>query len=798
MLGFFRKYQRYFYLLVTIVVVISFSFFGTYSTLGADNIREAIAFKAVDGTNITRTELDEMAIFLGTDATDKQLYGGSWGPNFLNNGVIQKDFLETGLAEILIQSYMPDLKSDLDLRLKKERGYVPYAHPTARFINAQGAWNYFAPEIVKELLTVQKASDASSPEAVHAKVRLYLLQREFNPMMLGQVLAYQQNQYQQFVQPDPNLPRSDLFLFGHHSLDDWFGQKFTRLISQFIINAAKIAQERGYNVSYDEALADLLRSSELSFRENMNNTHIGVKNSSDYFLEQLRIMGMDQVHAVHVWQNILLFKRLFHDLGNSVFVDPAFYGQFNQYALEMVEGNIYRLPEQLQLADFPSLQRFETYLNSVAKRGTDDKSLLEIPQTFLSVDEVAKRTPELVQQTYQLEVASVDRRSLEAVVSLRDTWDWEAADANWPAIKSLYPELGLKNANTKEERLTALDQLDPISRAKVDQFARTSIVDAHPEWIKNALEIAQKNTAHVGLRTKGGKFPFPGIEDRAAFIKLLDQAPLNTQDEKLAVLKAGNQGWYSMKVIERAPSKEILTFAEAEADGTLDELVDQQLDVNYVKVRGNNPEKFQNPDKSWKPIAEVKNQVAEQVFAPVLKALKADYIANAGDKSNTDKLTNDKLANSRFYKYMRDSKATLQKDPSKGDALVRKAPAVGEENKRAPLADQWKLAKEETDVTRGTNDDSLMIEDLLKLQPNTWSNVHVPANGDINFFFVEKRGVKEDMEALKEQINGARWLLSNDAQHTLMFQLLKIIQDKKAITFDYLTPLEPTMEKESA
>ncbi len=33
MLAFFRKYQRYFFLVITIVIVISFSFFGTYSTL---------------------------------------------------------------------------------------------------------------------------------------------------------------------------------------------------------------------------------------------------------------------------------------------------------------------------------------------------------------------------------------------------------------------------------------------------------------------------------------------------------------------------------------------------------------------------------------------------------------------------------------------------------------------------------------------------------------------------------------------------------------------------------------------
>jgi hypothetical protein len=56
MLEFFRKYQRYFFILITIVIVISFSFFGTYSTLSNGSFREQIAFTTVDGTDITRHE----------------------------------------------------------------------------------------------------------------------------------------------------------------------------------------------------------------------------------------------------------------------------------------------------------------------------------------------------------------------------------------------------------------------------------------------------------------------------------------------------------------------------------------------------------------------------------------------------------------------------------------------------------------------------------------------------------------------------------------------------------------------
>src|ERR1700722_696233 len=134
MLDFFRSYQRYFFLVITVVIIISFSFFGTYSTLGSNQWREQIAFKAVNGHEVTRMDVDELALFLATDNEDKMLYGGAWGPNFLNDGVIRKDFLETGLAEELALAYQDDLQSDIEKRLAKEKKYTLYTHPQAPFL----------------------------------------------------------------------------------------------------------------------------------------------------------------------------------------------------------------------------------------------------------------------------------------------------------------------------------------------------------------------------------------------------------------------------------------------------------------------------------------------------------------------------------------------------------------------------------------------------------------------------------------------------------------------------------------
>ncbi|MDP3683402.1 MAG: SurA N-terminal domain-containing protein, partial [Ignavibacteria bacterium] len=170
MLDFFRRHQRYFFLVITVVVIISFSFFGTYNTLGSNNWREQIAFKAVNGHEVTRSDVDEMALFLSTDNDDKMLYGGVWGPNFLNDGVIRKDFLKTGLAQQLVQSYHQDLQEDINKRLAKEKKYTLYSHPQAPFLSVESVWSYFSPAMVGHLTALREAQNGVDADAFNHRV----------------------------------------------------------------------------------------------------------------------------------------------------------------------------------------------------------------------------------------------------------------------------------------------------------------------------------------------------------------------------------------------------------------------------------------------------------------------------------------------------------------------------------------------------------------------------------------------------------------------------------------------------
>lgn len=797
MLDFFRRHQRFLYIVVTIVIVISFTFFGTFNTLSDSPFREQIAFKAVDGTIITRHELDEMAAFIGTDAADKVLFGGMWGPNFLNDGVITKDFLETGLGVMLANAYPEEIRSDLSARLEKEKRYSLYTHPQAGFIGIESAWNYFAPEMVAYYRTMRMAQDPLTADAVQARANLFLMEKQFPQSILHQVLRYQEKQYT-WLAPDRNLDRTDLSLFGYHTLEDWFGPRFVRLMSEFIINAAKIAEQKGYQVTKSDALASLIRNAEMSFKQNASSPNLGVGSANEYLNEQLRRLSMDQNGASAVWRQVMLFRLLFQDMGNSVFVDPFTFSKIDAYALESVEGELYRLPKELRLADFKSLQKFETYLDAVTKRSDSDKSKLILPTEFLSVAKVAQKTPELVQKRYTLEVGQVNKKKLEGNVVVKDSWNWEVSDLGWKQLQKQFPELGIKSGANREERFASLDSLDNKTRSRVDAYARAVIVDEHPEWLDKALSEAQFTQITFGVHENGKNPFFSGLKNGKELIQLLDTAPLTMHAlgdikpqnkeaaDKLARFTADKVTYYSIKVIDRASQPEILTFAEADREGILNDLLDKNLETAYPKIRENNPTVFQKSDQSWKPFADVKDFIAEKYFSKILEAIKSNYAAAIDSEAPPEKMIPDYAATLRLYPYINEVKSKILKDPDQITAFTRKNEESKKEVQAASLEDQWKLERSAYQTTRSSTDSTIDKIPLFDITTGSWTKINTPANGDLNFFYLAKKSNNLTEKTIADSVAQARTLLSDDAQQRLMKQVLNEIQEKGAISLDYL------------
>ncbi len=794
MLDFFRRYQRYFFLVITVVIIISFSFFGTYNTLGSNTWREQVAFKAVNGHDVTRVDVDEMALFLATDNEDKLLYGGVWGPNFLNDGVIRKDFLETGLAQELALAYRQDLQEDIDKRLVKEKKYALYTHPQVKFLGVENVWNYFAPAMNAHYDTLRAAQDGLTEEAFNSRVKLYLGEKQLPASMLRQVLRYQEKQYN-WLTPDDKLNQTDLSLFGYHTIEDWFGPRFTRLVSEFIINAAILAEAQGYQVSKAEVLADLARSTQQSYQQNLKNPHLGVASPEEYFSEQLRRLNMDQNRVIKVWRQILLFRRYFQDAGATALVDTLVNQQLHQFANENVTVDLYRLPAELKIANQETLQNLEIYLQAVAKNNKQDP--LALPQQFLAAAEVSSTYPELVQKEYELEVAQVPQKTLQARISLRDLWNWEIEDKNWERLQKQFPDLGVKTAQTREGRFEVLDSLDAATRSKVDAFAKQEIVQAHPEWIDQALDEAKPQKMIIGLRLQGGKTFFTGLEQkekRQILMQLLDQAPLGEKvaaDSDLYHYTADQQNYYRVTVLDRVLEPQVITFAEAQTEGTLDQVRKRILEKYYVTIREKNPAAYQLENKEWKTFSAAREAVANQFFEKLFTALESVKKEASSDSTSWSK---DQLAALRFYPYLKQVKAQIEKDPAQAEKWVK---AEAEEQpaslgERPALANQWKLDKKTTTINRQTREEGIDPNEMFTLNIDAWSSLKTPINGDLLFFQVKNQGIEDPKtSATIQQVKQMQTLLSAEAQRHLMKQVLQVLKEKNALSLAYLqVPME--------
>lgn len=727
MLSFFRRYQKFLFIFVTVMIVISFTFFGTFSTfLSREEIPNQKVGKALDGRSIMSLDIELINRFLRDGAEE-----GNRSVNLLNGSFIHQEFLSSPISEILVESYWEEIKGDLESRFRKAKQFSPYVHPHAPFLSAKLVWERFSPEMNGLLEELKGAKDELSLQTFSLLRKLYLAQTKLPPHMLKQILLYQQNQYS-WIKADPALMHDDFALFGFHSVEDWFGPKFQNMIAQFLINTAAYAEQKGYKFSKEEAKAELIQNAQKGLALYTQGKEPSLEEARGYYYQTIQSLGMDESKVSDVWKKVMGFKRLFQESARGILLDPLSLKQFHAFTRESAEVNLYRMPVELRFLDARDLGRFQVYLESVSAAKNLD---LGLPRQFLTPELVEKRVPELVQKRFQVKLSKTRTSELAGRISLKETWEWQLDEANFSLLKEEFPLLALEKGATREARFEALEKCDPELRFKIDEAARAHILKMHPEWIEEALSSATGHEEIIALKLKGGVSPLEGIEDLTEFLKLLE-----TEDPKLHTFHPNEEIYYRIQPLKKSEGKEILTFAEARTDGTLDKLLDQKLEAAYPELRKKNPAEFQQ-DKGWKPFEEVKEKVAALLYTH-----RADF----------------------FHSYLARAKAVLEKNEEDG-TFLREEVATG--FAREPLERQWLLVKEKKKLKREKEMDAL-LQKAFQLKEGEWSSIINAKEGDLCFFRLIER--VEDHETSLEEMSEAKKPLVLEAEKHLMKQLLDL------------------------
>ncbi len=724
MMNFLRKHQKKLFIAITVMIIASFTFFGTSATLGTHEIPDKKIGVTINGSPIMERELHAMIRFL------------SMGTNEL----LKNDLMSTGLTAILAERYFDELKDEFQERLEKARRFTPYSHPQAPFLSASQVWSRFIPQLPVHLAEVQKGD--LSPKTFAAYCDLYLDQIAFPPEILRRILAYQQQQYS-WVSPDMGLSDTRrLALFDYQSFEEWFGPRFTEVLGKFLFNAAAIAEEKGYKVTTDEARAHLLQTCLNTLRSIPSKQEMTYADAVEFLRMQIQMSGVDELAAVRVWKKTMLVHRLFNEVGQGIFVDSQSYQQFSSFADEIATIEVYQLPEILRLQDFRSLLKLQYYVEAVAPKL---KKAADLPRQFLSAEEVEKKAPELVVSRYGLEVAKVTKEEVGSRLTLKETWDYEVSDEGWQKLSVEYPLLARHGGVTKEDRYTALDSVETDLRLKIDRFARSALIDQHLEWIEEALSKASSEKQNIAVRSRGPVAPFDEIKDTTALQKYLQNAsigaasPLFTED---------NQTYYRIVVWEKPVSKKVMTFQEALEGDSLGELLDEKLQNAYADVRKKDPAPFKLENGSWKPFSDVRDHIGSLVYA--------DHLEQISDKE----LPLDQYPAHRFAELMKNAQKTIK---LQGDESLYLKTA-GE-----PLIDQWAIVRQIKEIKR-SDTTTLSKAEMFTAAEGKWSPISTPENGDLAFFRLVKKGPSE--QTVADQVVKGQRHLGTDARRLLMHQVL--------------------------
>ncbi|MEM8727162.1 MAG: hypothetical protein AAGE99_00380 [Chlamydiota bacterium] len=784
MLDFFRRYQRYFFVVIAIVIAVSFSFFGTHQTIRQPRrIKDRCLGHAIDGSEMMKGEVDRMIRFIGSDRDDVASAEEGIMPNFFNDGVVRKDLIGDGLGVLLVNAYFEDLKEELREKIKRHKNYRPYVHPTAPFISVKNLWAQALPAQNGILERFLQGGDETTPETVALLIDLYLGETAFPSHLLRDYLMLQEKHYDR-IKPDPALPRANLNLFRCLSTEDWFGRRFLDLSAQFILNVAAYAKWEGYEVAYEEARIDLSRKGYEALQIRLRRDDVTREEVADLWRRQLRNLGMGEKDAVTLWQKVMLFRRLLEDVGGAVFVDPDVYQTFYGFASKTATIDLYRLPKALELKDFSALMKLEYYLDQVVENRQND---LLLPQNFASVDRIETNCPELIEERFLLEVAEVRKSEVALDVSIKEMWEWQMEKDNYELLEKEFPQLALKKGTDEAGYFVALEGIDAELRRKIDRFSRGKIVEMHPEWIEEALSQKDSVTKRIGISPGGNNLPYEGKDlpelfRIAAFKGAPEQDPVAVEARRaLEIYTADSETYYRFHILDRDLTKAVLTFEEADERGILDPLLENRLNSVYPQIRSSNPVVFKTKRDEWKPVREVGNEIGRILYSDTLRAIDTE-VSKLGVTPSEERYENldTFYPKYRLFPYLVTVEEEIRKIGDERDFQKTRdeGGTPGKLPRKRALDSQWNLVKRETVFKRHQKSLSF-TSDVFTMDEKSWSPVHLNREGQLQFFRLKEKSGPD--HPFSKEMNQGRSILSKEAKRYWTADFLVRLKEKQAV-----------------
>ncbi|MFA6119311.1 MAG: SurA N-terminal domain-containing protein [Parachlamydiales bacterium] len=727
MLSFLRKYQKIFFVIIAVVIVVTFSFFGTQGVISeVKKVKDEDIAQAVDGSKIKLSEIEKMSLFLSSDSEDYSIKQTQIRANLFNDGVLKNDIFQSGIAKIIFEKYFDKLAPSLKSKFEKAKKYRPFVHYYDSSISAEAIWQNYKPEI-SDLLKKVKEQKELNLEFCKLYIDLYNEQMNFHPESLRKIIYFQEKQKN--AQTDPRILQDSFAIFGYDNAVEWFGKDFIDLISQFIINTSHIAESKGYKVSVKEVNIDLMTNLKKALK---NQTDISLAES---YKRMLKILGMDDKSAIDVWQKVMLFRKYYKDVSNTVLLDNLPYKEFLDFSATTAKVKVYDLPKHLQMNNFEDLMQLEMYLMATA----DKSGALDIPNSFKAIDQIEKEYPQLIEKQYQLNVKHTNLRQAAQKIKVKDMYFWQLDDKNYSNLRKNFKYL--PEANSRKEKLDVFDNLEVFQKMQVNDYSRISMVKENLSIIDEALNNEEAKFYDFYITLADPSFPIH-FQNTAEVVELIDK------NDSVAKYTQDNDNFYQIEVVKRDQNKQLVSFEKAKNQEIIAKILDDYLVKEFEDLKKSNP-KF----KDVEDFDSVRSEVASIAFSEIISKLKALNLSK--------ELSNDAVSKYRLYPYVENILKNISTN----------------ENFMLNLNNQFQLSSRNIDISRSKNPN--WIEKIaFSMEEKKFSKLNFKNDGNIEFIYLE---AIQKPTAAADKVDIARDKIAKETSQLLTKKLIQELMDKNCI-----------------
>ena len=649
MLFIFRQYQKSLYAFVGTLLFFSFlltTFVRVGDPSGSSPEKSKVVGKLFDGTPFTDTELHGLMTLIDIEETQGEAHP-------VLKALLTQLLVEDRIFYRVFHTYKEKVDASLLDCHRKISRLKTASDPFHPDLSIESIYKRLLPKSV-DIVEKMRGQTLTSQEYFELAIDYLQLKNTISTGLIRQFYAYMAAG--KGIKVDPSL---DVSLLQIKRSSDLFSKKFMQLVAYTLLNGAKYAENLGITYTNEEVKAEVVaRVIKILKRQQEANLpfhKISIRNIAHG-------LGLTEERFLESYKTLALFKRFLEIEKTKNLIDPLMAEKIADFANQKADLDLFKMKDEVKLNSLEDLFKLQCYLEATT-RVMQDRRNLKLDLEPLSVEEVRKTAPELLQLRYGLNLKKLNLSEVSLSIPLKKMLKWQLEDENFYLLADEFKQVQDLGAIDDASRQNALEKLEAKVRFEVDNFSRRKMVLENKEILKSAFEKIAFERKDVEFLVSGSSQLFMGVAQSREVIDRLE----NLEDQEIFTFD--NEHFYQVQILEKSQEPSLLLYKEALEKGQLDLLLDRYLKARYPQVRILYRDQFEK-EGEWLPFDLIKGTLERIVFKDLLEAIEA----SGGYKGKSLKAPHQFYVDNRFKTHL--ESIVTQLDPKSMEDLKEKLMAI--------------------------------------------------------------------------------------------------------------------------